>query len=257
MQSRQLLDQYRHLSQQPLTFVDLETTGFKPPTARVIEVSVLRATFQGGMIDQQTHLINPGIPIPYQITQITGINQRMVDKAKPAAEVWPMVYPLLNHGVFVAHNVSFDYPFVQAELGSHGYEFEREQRLCTVQLSRLLLPELPSRSLPNLVEHFGFKVGTAHRAEADTMACWLLAQELFKRLHGESEAALADRFDNQWLPIREVAKLLNCAPGAAHKKLEAAGLESRLSSRSKIVMFQRSAIERYLADLLEDLGDRP
>jgi DNA polymerase III subunit epsilon len=249
MRSRQLLDHYRHLTKQPLTIIDLETTGFKPPLARAIEISLIQATFKDGILHQQTDLINPGVPIPDQITRITGITQSMIDRAESSATIWPQYFPLLTQNLFTAHNVDFDYPFALSECAQMGLTLDRPDRLCTVMLSRLLLPDLPSRSLPNLVQHFNFNVSTSHRAEADTQACWLLTHHLFKLLTQEDDTKLLDTISRQWLPLREAAKLLNCHPGAVEKKL--ADLPSRLSSRSKIRMYQRGAIEQFMETQLE------
>lgn len=251
MRSRQLLEHYRHLTTQPLTLIDVETTGFKPSFARVIEISLIHATFQDGLLHQQTHLINPNVPIPPQITRITGITQSMVDSAEQSETIWPQYFPLLNQNLLVAHNIDFDYPFVVSECKQIGLTLDRPDRLCTVMLSRLLLPDLPSRSLPNLVQHFGFNVSTSHRAEADTQACWLLTQHLFTRLTQDDDTKLLDTFSRQWLPLREAAKLLNCHPGTVEKKL--AHLPSRVSSRSKVRMYQRGAIEEFLDTQLEML----
>jgi DNA polymerase III subunit epsilon len=237
---------YRQISQQDLTIVDLETTGFAPPTARAIEISILHASLADGIKQQETYLINPGVRVPEQITRITGISPAMVASADDAATVWPACLPLLNQGLLTAHNIAFDYPFIRHELKTQGIEFFRspQEQFCTVQFSRLMLPDLPSRSLPNLVRHFGFKVGRSHRAAADTMACWLLAERLLTEISQESDDILLQRFRQQWLPLRDAAKLLGCRQATALRQLTAAGLEPRLSQRSQIPMFLRSDVER-------------
>ncbi|MGB7251207.1 MAG: 3'-5' exonuclease, partial [Phormidesmis sp.] len=70
--SRELLTYYRHISQSPLTVVDVETTGALGHNARVIEVSILKASLSSGLEHQETHLINPRVKIPEFITNITG-----------------------------------------------------------------------------------------------------------------------------------------------------------------------------------------
>ncbi len=245
MLSTDLLNFYREISQQSLTVVDVETTGKRPPKRRVIEVSVLQASLQHGIKTQKTQLINPELPIPPSITQITGIDQAMVETAPVAAAVWPDYWPLLNTGVLTAHNLAFDYSFLRAELANLDIEFSRppEQRLCTVILARLMLPELPSRRLPDLVKHFKFPVAESHRAEADTIACWLLAQRLLKEIQTEADEVLLARFAQQWLPLKEAAKILTCSEKAAQVKLAQAGVEPRPAQRSGPVMYQRGAVE--------------
>jgi DNA polymerase III subunit epsilon len=251
--STNLLNYYRQVSQQLLTVVDVETTGLYPSDSRVIEISVLRATLEGGIQSQETSLINPQTRVPSKITQITGISQEMVERdGAIASNVFLHYLPLINSGTLTAHNLEFDYPFLQAEYQRLGIVFERpvEQHLCTVQLSRLMLPDLPSRSLPNLVRHFGFQVGTSHRAEADTLACWLLAKRLLTEMLNESDEALLARFAHQWLPLKEAAKLLDCSQPKA--KVILAVIPSRQAGRSGTLMYQRGDVERVLA---EEEGD--
>jgi len=251
--STNLLDYYRQISQQLLTVVDLETTGLHPSDSRVIEVSVLQATLEGGVQSHETTLINPQTRIPSKITQITGISQEMVDRdGAIAPQVFPHYLPLLNSGILTAHNIEFDYPFLQAEYQRLGIVFERpvEQHLCTVQLSRLMLPDLSSRSLPNLVRHFGFQVGKSHRAEADTLACWLLAKQLLTEILNEPDEVLLARFAQQWLPLKDAAKLLNCSQPKA--KVLLAVIPSRQAGRSGTLMYRRGDVERVLD---EERGD--
>jgi DNA polymerase III subunit epsilon len=247
MLSTELITHYRQLSQQDLTIVDLETTGFKPPYARVIEIAVIQANLADGIKHQQSHLINPGVPVPAQITRITGISTAMVASADPAEAIWPQYRPLLSTGIFTAHNVPFDYPFIKSELQMLGTTFHRSaaSQLCTVMFSRLMLPELPSRSLPDLVKHFGFKVGRSHRAEADTLACWLLVQHLLTEVNQTADDVLIQRFGQQWLPLREAAQILNCRQPDAQQRLKQAGIEPRsaASGRNQGLMYRRSQVE--------------
>lgn len=257
MLSPELIATYRQISQQNLTIVDLETTGYAPPMARAIEISILHASLADGIQQQQTYLINPGVRVPENITRFTGISQAMVASAEPAAEIWPTCFPLLDRGLLTAHNISFDYPFIKYELQQQGITFERssQNQFCTVIFSRLMLPDLPSRSLPNLVQHFGFDVGRSHRAAADTMACWLLAERLLREISQESDEELCRRFGKQWLTLRDVAKLMGCRQNVAQRKINDAGLTPRISSRSKTTLYQRSAVERLVAELATPPGN--
>lgn len=253
MLSTNLLTYYRQFSQQLLTVVDVETTGLYPSDSRVIEVSVLQATLEGGIQSQETSLINPKTRIPSKITQITGISQDMVERdGAIASDLFPQYLSRLSSGILTAHNIEFDYPFLRSEYQRLGIAFDRpaEQQLCTVLLSRLMLPDLPSRSLPNLVRHFGFPVGTSHRAGADTLACWLLAERLLTELLNEPDAVLLDRFAREWVPLKVAAQILGCSQPKA--KVLLAIVPSRQSGRSGTLMYQRGNVERVLA---EEQGD--
>jgi DNA polymerase III subunit epsilon len=256
MLSTDLLAFYRGLDQRDLTIVDLETTGFAPPMARAIEISILQASYRGGIQRQVTHLINPGVPIPEKITRLTGISPAMVATAEPADMVWPQCFPLLTQGIFTAHNVSFDYPFVQAELRLQGFEFgvPPTQRFCSVIFSRLMLPDLPSRSLPKLVEHFQFNVGQSHRAEADTLACWMLIEELLHQLSNTEDEVLLQRFGRQWLTLRDIVEIFGQRQSIVQRHLQSAGLQPRISSRTQTIMYQRSAVERVFWEVKGQQG---
>jgi len=252
--STDLLTFYRRVSQQPLTVVDVETTGHRASGGcRVIEVSVLQATLADGIQHQQTHLVNPQVYVPEMITRFTGINQAMVDQAPLAEEVWHQYVPLLQTGVLTAHNLAFDYAFLRAEFDYLKIDFSRspEDQLCTVILARLMLPDLPSRSLPNLVQHFKFPVDHSHRAEADTIACWLLAQRLLTELQNEPDEALLPRFAQQWLPLGDAAAIFGCSGKQARSRLEKAGVSPRLVGRHKTPMYQRGTVERVFLEQAE------
>jgi DNA polymerase III subunit epsilon len=252
MLSADLLIHYRQLAQRPMVVVDVETTGRFAWESRITEISVLQASLTEGIQQQQTHLINPQTQIPTRIVQVTGITQDMVDSAPLAADVLPLYLPWLSQDVLTAHNLEFDYNFLKAEYARLGSTFSRvsAEQLCTVELARLMLADLPSRSLPYLVRHFEFNVGRSHRAEADTLACWLLAKRLLTEILDEPDAALLARFAQQWIPLKIAAHLLSCSQIEGRSRLEAAGVLFRSSGggRGSTLMYRRGAVERLVEE---------
>jgi len=244
--STELLTYYRQLARSRFTVVDVETTGHRPPTSRVIEISILHATLEDGILHQETHLVNPQVRVPAGITRFTGITQAMVDTAPYSADVWRSCLPLLSEGVLTAHNLSFDYSFIKSEFNFVDVPFSRpvEEQLCTVKLARLMLSHLPSRSLPDLVEYFGFDVGRSHRAEADTQACWMLLELLLNEMQAKSDEALLHQFGEQWIPMRVVAEILGVQPRQAKVWLREAQVECRLMGRYNTPKFQRWEVEQ-------------
>ncbi|KPQ36416.1 MAG: DNA polymerase III epsilon subunit DnaQ [Phormidesmis priestleyi Ana] len=246
--SRELLTYYRQVSESPLTVVDIETTGALGHNARIIEVSILKASLATGIEHQETHMINPKVKIPEFITAITGITPEMVYPSPPPEKIWPQCLPVLQEDrVFTAHNLDFDYPFIRTEFKRLGIRFYKPplQKLCTVILSRMLLADLPSRSLPKLIEHFNFDISTSHRAEADTQACWLLAQILLTQIQNEDDDTLLKRFGQQWIRLQDAAKILNCRKEEAQVRLSAAQVEHRLSFKGKNPMYRRWGVEQF------------
>ena len=150
--------------------VDVETTGASPARGhRITEIAVVEV--RNGVIseDFQT-LVNPGRDIPRRISELTGITNEMVEGAPFFEEVAEDLFEWLDGRVFVAHNVSFDWRFVSAQLGDSIGFVPEGPRLCTVQLARRLAPGLRRRNLDALATHFGIPIHSRHRAYGDALA---------------------------------------------------------------------------------------
>jgi DNA polymerase III subunit epsilon len=150
--------------------VDVETTGTSARAGqRVTEIAAVRVR-DGRIQEEFSSLVNPGRPIPSAITALTGITNAMVAGAPRFEELCPDLAPFLEGCVFVAHNAAFDWGFVSAEMQRAEGRLLAGRRLCTVQLARRLLPQLPSRALGALVHYFGVQVNARHRAGDDARA---------------------------------------------------------------------------------------
>ena len=150
------------------TIVDIETTGGSPNTEKITEIAIL--LYDGEKVIQEySTLINPEKEIPYYITALTGITNEMVATAPRFYEVAREIVELTKDHIFVAHNASFDYSFIRSEFKQLGYEFKRDQ-LCTVRLSRKLIPGLKSYSLGNLCDSLNIRIRNRHRAAGDALA---------------------------------------------------------------------------------------
>jgi len=150
------------------TIVDIETTGGSAKHEKITEIAIY--VFNGSkIIDEFITLVNPERKIPYYITQLTGIDNEMVSRAPKFYEIAKRVVEITEDRVFVAHNVNFDYNFIKSEYEQLGYRFERD-KLCTVQLSRKLIPGKRSYSLGNLCSNLGININGRHRAAGDALA---------------------------------------------------------------------------------------
>jgi len=241
--STELLAYYRQISTEVFTVVDLETTGVVGNSDRIIEISVLQATLKDGIEQIFTDLVNPQILIPEQIVRFTGISQDMVDSAKSIDKVLPNYLPILQTGILTAHNFSFDYAFLQAEYRRLGVDFNAPVQLCTVELSRLLLANLQSRSLPKLVKYFGFNVGKSHRAESDAIACWLLLEKLLTQIQTADDDEILDMFGQQWLSARDIGIIFQLPMSKVESLLIDATIKSRFSRHRQINLYQRKGVE--------------
>ncbi len=157
------------LSDATYTVIDLETTGGANRANRIIEVCAMKV-HRGKVVGELTSLINPEMPISYFISQYTGITNEMVKHAPTAKEILPDLLRLLGESVFVAHNSSFDYTFINLELERNGFERLENRALCTVRLARRLLPKQLKKNLGDLAAYFGIPITERHRAKGDCQA---------------------------------------------------------------------------------------
>lgn len=150
--------------------VDVETTGTSPSQSdRVTEIAIVQVE-RGEIAEVYETLVNPDRPIPPAIVALTQITQEMVRTAPSFPDVAAEVVGRLRERIFVAHNALFDWRFVTHEVQRSAGVLLRGEALCTVRLSRALLPQLPRRSLDAVTHHFGIDIGTRHRAAGDALA---------------------------------------------------------------------------------------
>ncbi|WP_119843703.1 exonuclease domain-containing protein [Reichenbachiella sp. MSK19-1] len=154
--------------QQEYAIIDIETTGRSAKGQKVTEIAIIIHDGEK-VIDEYQTLVNPETSIPYSITQLTGIYDEMVMHSPKFYEIAKRVYEMTEGRTFVAHNVAFDYGVLKGEFASLGGDFERN-KLCTVKLSRKLLPGHASYSLGKLCTDLGIPINGRHRAYGDAEA---------------------------------------------------------------------------------------
>jgi DNA polymerase-3 subunit epsilon len=158
--------------------VDIETTGGSATYSRITEIAVYVHDGRAIVREFQT-LINPQRPIPPAISRLTGITDEMVAEAPSFREVAEQLEQLTTGCVFVAHNVNFDYNFIREEFKRLGLSYRR-RKLCTVRLSRKLLPGKFSYSLGRLCASESIPLHDRHRAAGDAKATAILFGRLLK-----------------------------------------------------------------------------
>jgi DNA polymerase III subunit epsilon len=154
----------------PFAVVDVETTGTRAGGGdRITEIAI--AVVQGGaVVERWSQLVNPERSIPPYISALTRITWDMVRDAPCFRHICHEVIDRLRGRVFVAHNAAFDWRFVAEELRCGASLELAGPRLCTVKLARVLLPDLPRRSLDHLTRYFGIDIEARHRAGGDAEA---------------------------------------------------------------------------------------
>ncbi len=156
--------------------LDIETTGGKYNEEGITEIAIYR--FDGHkVVDQFISLINPEQPIQPFVVNLTGINNDMLRNAPKFYEIAKRIVEITEGCVLVAHNAKFDYRILRTEFRRLGFDYERKS-LCTVELSKKLIPGMPSYSLGKLVKSLGIPLSERHRAAGDAQA----TVKLFKML---------------------------------------------------------------------------
>ncbi|MDA8233744.1 MAG: PolC-type DNA polymerase III, partial [Clostridia bacterium] len=148
---------------------DLETTGFSPNVNEIIEIGAVKV-LDGTVTQRFSSFVKPEHPIPYEITQLTGITQDMVAEAPPISEVLPRFMEFAGDGVLVAHNAFFDTGFLRVKLSQYLGRSLDNPILDTLGLARALLPNLKNHKLKTVTSEFEITLENHHRAVDDAEA---------------------------------------------------------------------------------------
>ncbi|MEM8848152.1 MAG: exonuclease domain-containing protein [Bacteroidota bacterium] len=156
--------------------LDIESTGGQYNEEGIMEIAIYK--FDGHeVVDRFMSLVNPEREIQPFVSKLTGINNKMLRTAPKFHEVAKRIIKITEGAVIVAHNAQFDYRILRTEFRRLGYDFQRKT-LCTVDLSKKLLPDAESHSLGKLVRSLGIPMSDRHRANGDALA----TVKLFKLL---------------------------------------------------------------------------
>lgn len=162
--------EHRELENTEFVVFDLETTGAKAPPCRITEIGAYRVK-GGKVLDTFQTLINPQMPIPSFIVGLTGIDDAMVADAPLFQDIAHDFLEFIGDSVLVAHNSGFDMRFLNFEIGRVFPDYKLANPcLCTVQLSRRLLPDIRNHKLATVAEHYSIDLVNHHRASADAFA---------------------------------------------------------------------------------------
>ncbi len=157
------------LKKQTFVCVDLELTGLSVETDKIIEVAVVKFTFDEILTSYET-LVDPEIAIPEESMAIHHISNEMVKGKPKIQEVLPKVIPLLKNEIIIGHGVSFDLTIIEKAALAAGIDaiFPRDDVIDTLRLARLY-GESPNNSLETLRQHFNIVEEGAHRAMSDVI----------------------------------------------------------------------------------------
>ena len=186
----------RSFAETDFVVFDLETTGAKSPPCRVTEIGAYRVK-NGEITGEFQTLVNPETAIPLFISQLTGITDSMVRNAPKFRDIAADFLNFIGDSVLVAHNAHFDMRFLNHEIGRIHTDYRvRNQSLCTVRISRRLLPDVENHRLNTLANHYSVALVNHHRASDDARATAHIFVNLLAELHkrGVRDLAAAKKF---------------------------------------------------------------
>lgn len=159
--------------------LDIESTGGKYNEEGITEIAIYK--YDGHeVVDQFISLINPERDIQAFVVGLTGINNEMLRNAPKFYEVAKRIVTITDGCVLVAHNAKFDYRILQTEFNRLGFDYQRKS-ICTVELSKELLPNVTSYSLGKLIKELGIPMTNRHRASGDALATVQLFELLLSK----------------------------------------------------------------------------
>ena len=168
------------LSEGTFVLFDIETTGLSPRNCGITQIGGLK--YRGGeIIDEFETYVNPGMPIPQNITELTGITDAMVKDAPSEKEAVEAFLRFAGEHMLIAHNSPFDVSFIRRVSDEHKLNFNNPS-LDTVSLSRYLNPELSRHRLDTLAEYFKLGDFDHHRATDDTKMLGMIFNCMVEKL---------------------------------------------------------------------------
>ena len=156
--------------------IDIETTGGKFDCESITEIAIIKYNGEK-LLDQFSSLVNPEKKIDNFVEKLTGINSKTLKNAPKFYNIAKRIIDITDNCVLVAHNASFDYRILKTEFRRLGYNFNKKT-LCTVNLSKKLIPNKKSYNLEKLTKSLGIPLKRNHRALDDAIATF----KLFKLL---------------------------------------------------------------------------
>jgi len=186
--------------------VDLETTGTHPSNNQIIEIGIVQIE-HGQITDTFQTFLDPGISLPPFISGLTGITDKDLEGAPIFPDIAPKVLKYLDNRIFVAHNVGFDYNFLQKQLKKCDLDFEAP-KICTVQLSRKLIPNLHHHTLDDLAKYFHLDIPSRHRALDDAIATSKSLLQMVDMLKEMGKTVFSALFELTAAPETKKYKLL-------------------------------------------------
>jgi len=165
---KEVVDSFKLINGLVFCVIDLETTGGDHAYDNIIEIGLVKVVNLKN-VDELSYLINPQIPIPEFIQKLTSIDQNDLKNVPLIKDVIDDVLEFIGDAILVAHNSSFDIPFLNSVLARLNRPSLKNPTLCTNMMTKYLIPELMNSNLSYIGQLFGIKHSHAHRALEDAL----------------------------------------------------------------------------------------
>lgn len=169
---------------------DIETTGFSATRDQIIEIGAVKVV-EGKIVERYSTFVNPNVPIPFEIENLTGINDQMVMEAPMLDVILPEFLKFCDGCILVAHNASFDVGFIRAKAEEQGIPTNFTV-IDTVGLARMLLPNISKYKLNVVAKALNISLENHHRAVDDAGATAEIFVKFIAMLKEREITTLAD-----------------------------------------------------------------
>ncbi len=170
--------------------LDIETTGLSFRTGKITELGAVKYK-NGEIIEQFEEFVNPEMPIPQEVVEVTNITDDMVKDAPTIEEMLPKFLEFIGDSVIVAHNADFDVGFIKYNAEKIGYKLNNTY-IDTLRLAKSLFPDYKKYKLGIIAENLGIKVDVAHRALDDVITLTKVFKVMIDMLHEKGAKTLED-----------------------------------------------------------------
>ena len=185
------------------TIIDIETTGLSKHYHKITEIAAAKIR-NGKIVRSYQTLVNPKVRIPSFITKLTGIDNEMVKDSPTIKQALPSFVRFLGDDVFVAHNATFDFGFLENNLRNHHKYQLLNDRLCTRKLANRLFPMLNRRRLCDLCDHLHINNLQSHRALSDVKATVEVFSHMLGLLNDRGISQVEDIIKFEKSPLKRI-----------------------------------------------------
>jgi len=194
---------FKHWQEEVFCIVDIETNGSQPMRSQIIEIGALK--WKNGEIIDHFESFAACSYLPYQISEITGINPEDLEDAPPLSKMLPKFKAFLGDALFVAHNVSFDYNFISHSFERFGLGVLGNRKLCTIELARRTI-EAERYGLGHLNIVLDINTLVHHRAYADAVTAAKVLEIGLKNIPNDVTTT-ESLIDFTKIPVKKAKKL--------------------------------------------------